>query len=298
MMKFPQNLVSGDTLAIISTARKIDVAQIETIEQLLNDWGFRVKWGNSIRREYHQFCGTDEERARDLQEAINDEEVKGILCFRGGYGTIRVLDKVDFSNLIQHPKWIVGYSDVTALHGLLNNLGLASVHGTMPVNFATNSEEALISLNNVLLGKSNEYHFAGHELNRIGDARGELIGGNLSMIYSIAATPYDYNFEGKILFIEDLDEYLYHIDRMMQNLKHRGVLSKLSGLMVGGMTSMNDNTIPFGFNAEEIISQAVADYNYPLCFNFPAGHIDDNRALVIGKECVVSISGQEVVFKQ
>lgn len=298
MIKLPQNLAPGDTLAIISTARKIDVLQMDVVEQLINEWGFRVKWGSSIRNEYHQFCGTDEERAGDLQEAIDDPEIKGILCFRGGYGTIRILDKVDFSSLIQHPKWIVGYSDVTALHGILNNLGLASIHGTMPVNFATNSKEALTSLRNILLGKSNEYHFADHKLNQVGDVRAELIGGNLSMIYSIAATPYDYNFEGKILFIEDLDEYLYHIDRMMQNLKHRGVLAKIAGLMVGGMTDMNDNSVPFGFSAEQIISQAVSGYDYPVCFGFPAGHIADNRALIIGKECYLSVSDSGVSFRQ
>lgn len=298
MIKLPQNLAPGDTLAIISTARKIDVVQMDGVEQLISDWGFRVKWGSSIRNEYHQFCGTDEERAGDLQEAIDDPEIKGILCFRGGYGTIRILDKVDFSSLIQHPKWIVGYSDVTALHGNLNNLGLASIHGTMPVNFVTNSEEALTSLRNILQGKLNEYHFAGHKLNQAGDARAELIGGNLSMIYSIAATPYDYNFEGKILFIEDLDEYLYHIDRMMQNLKHRGVLAKIAGLIVGGMTDMNDNSVPFGFSAEQIISQAVSSYDYPVCFGFPAGHIADNRALIIGKECYLSVSDSDVSFRQ
>lgn len=298
MMKQPKKLRAGDVVGVISTARKIDVSQMNAVQQMLEDWGFRVQWGNSIRKEYHQFCGTDEERAKDLQDAINNTEIKAIFCFRGGYGTIRILDKVDFSSLEKNPKWIIGYSDVTALHGALNNIGVMSVHGTMPVNFVSNTVEALQSLKNVLSDEINTYTFGNHPLNRIGETDGELIGGNLSMIYSIAATPYDFDFEGKILFIEDLDEYLYHIDRMMQNLKARGVLAKIKGLIVGGMTDMNDNTVPFGFNADEIISQAVAEYDYPVCFNFPAGHIDDNRALVIGKECAISVSEQEVIFKQ
>lgn len=298
MMKQPEKLVPGDIVQVISTARKIDVSQMDAVQRMLSDWGLRVQWGASIRKEFHQFCGTDEERAKDLQEAINNTEIKAVFCFRGGYGTIRILDKVDFSSLERNPKWIIGYSDVTALHGALNNLRVMSVHGTMPVNFPNNTKEALLSLKNVLFEEVNTYTFGTHELNRIGEADGELIGGNLSMIYSIAATPYDFDFERKILFIEDLDEYLYHIDRMMQNLKARGVLAKIKGLIVGGMTDMNDNTVPFGFSAVEIISQAVSEYDYPVCFNFPAGHIDDNRALVIGKECAISVSDQEVIFKQ
>ncbi|CAG5076737.1 S66 peptidase family protein [Parvicella tangerina] len=298
MLKQPNSLKPGDLIEIISTARKIDISQMDGVQKLLEGWGFRVKWGAAIRKEFHQFCGTDEERAKDLQDAIDNPEVKAILCFRGGYGTIRILDKVDFSGLVQNPKWIVGYSDVTALHGQLNKLGLMSIHGSMPVNFMGNTPEALNSLRNALEGSSNTYRFDARELNRLGSATGELIGGNLSMIYSIAGTPYDFDFEDKILFIEDLDEYLYHIDRMMQNLKHSGKLAELKGLIVGGMTDMNDNTIPFGSSAVETISKAVSEYDYPVCFDFPVGHIDDNRALVIGKECAISVSNQEVIFKQ
>ncbi len=294
----PKLLEQGSTVAIISTARKIDVSQMDDVQKILESCGYHVQWGDSIREEHHQFCGTDEQRASDLQAAIDDPNVDAIMCFRGGYGTIRILDQVDFSGLIKHPKWIVGYSDVTALHGKLHNLGLMSVHGTMPVNFSGNTKEALETLRNVLTGKTNDYTFPVHTLNRHGEASGELIGGNLSMIYSLAGTPYDFDFEGKILFIEDLDEYLYHIDRMMQNLKHSGKLAKLKGLIVGGMTDMNDNTIPFGSSAVETIAKAVSEYNYPVCFDFPAGHIADNRALILGKECSLKVSSSGVAFEQ
>lgn len=294
----PESLKKGDIISIISTARKIDVSQMDEVQRTLSDWGFRVQWGNAIRKEFHQFCGTDDERAADLQYAIENTEVKAILCFRGGYGTIRILDKVDFTSLERNPKWVVGYSDVTALHGAINRLGVMSLHGTMPVNFASNSKEALQSLKNALEGTQNEYAVSSHPLNRIGQAKAQVIGGNLSMIYSIAATPYDFDFKEKILFLEDLDEYLYHVDRMMQNLKHRGVLAQLKGLIVGGMTDMKDNTVPFGFSAEEIIAQAVADYDYPVCFNFPLGHFDDNRTVVIGKEGRLDVTDQGVVFIQ
>lgn len=298
MLIQPPTLIPGDVIAIISTARKIDIALMDDVAQIVKNWGYQVQWGNAIRKEHHQFCGTDEERAADLQEAINNPEVKAILCFRGGYGTIRILDKVDLNQLKHKPKWIAGYSDVTALHAAINRLGVMSIHGTMPVNFSSNSNEALQSLKNVLEGKGNEFSIQPHALNRNGEATGELIGGNLSMIYSIAATPYDFDFEGKILFLEDLDEYLYHIDRMIQNLKQRGVLKGLKGLLVGGMTDMKDNAVPFGMTAEQIIQDAVKDYDYPVCFNFPAGHIDDNRALVMGKECTVIIMDHLVRFNQ
>lgn len=298
MLIQPNSLKQGDVISIISTARKIDVSQMDEVEQILADWGYRVQWGTSIKKEHYQFCGTDEERAADLQNAIDNPEIKAILCFRGGYGTIRILDKVNLTKLNENPKWIAGYSDVTALHGAINRQGIMSIHSTMPVNFKSNSYEALESLKNVFQGTCNEFIIPSHRLNRNGEATGELIGGNLSMIYSIAATPFDFDFAGKILFIEDLDEYLYHIDRMMQNLKHRGILEKLNGLIVGGMTDMHDNVVPFGANAEEIILEAVEEYNYPVCFNFPAGHIDDNRALVIGKKCRISVNAEEVNFSQ
>lgn len=298
MFAKPKNLKPGDSIAVISTARKIDVAQIPSIEKVLNDWGYQVKWGSSIKKEHHQFCGTDAERAVDLQWALDDPDIKAILCFRGGYGTIRILDQIDFSTFCQHPKWVVGYSDVTALHGAIHRQGIMSVHGTMPVNFSSNTQAALETLQLVLSNGTVSHQANAHPLNRVGEAKGELVGGNLSMIYSMTSTPFDFDFTDKILFLEDLDEYLYHVDRMMQNLKLRGVLAKLKGLVVGGLTDMNDNQVPFGKNAEEIIAEVTSEYDYPVCFDFPAGHLDDNRALILGMETTLSVQKDGVKLLQ
>jgi muramoyltetrapeptide carboxypeptidase len=297
-MILPPNLQKGDTVALISTARKIDVSHLEFVLHILNSWGLEVIQGKNLLSSFHQFAGTDEERANDLQYAINDTKCKAIFCFRGGYGTVRIIEKIDFSPLLKQPKWIVGYSDVTALHNTLNKMGLASLHASMPVNFNTNTSEALLSLKNALYGNSNQFTFEAHPLNRLGETKGELIGGNLSMLLSLSGTKYDINTIGKILVLEDLDEYLYHIDRMLWNLKLGGKLENLQGLIIGGFTDMHDNTVPFGMDAYQIISEAVKEYSFPVCFHFPFGHIDDNRALIIGKEAKLLVSKDSVVFNQ
>jgi muramoyltetrapeptide carboxypeptidase len=253
-------------------------------------WGIELVTSPNLFSEFHQFSGTDEERAADLQWAINQSEIEAIICFRGGYGTVRIIDKIDFSPLLTRPKWIVGYSDVTVLHARLNTLGVVSIHGSMPVNFPTNTQEAISTLRQALFGEFTPLEAVGNKLNRYGIAEGELVGGNLSIIYSLQGSKDAFNTSGKILFIEDLDEYLYHIDRMMQNLKRSGLLSGLKGLIVGGMTDMRDNTVPFGKTAEEIILEAVSEYSYPVCFDFPAGHIKDNRAMAFGKKIRLEVS--------
>lgn len=294
----PPNLTKSDTVHLISTARKIDASQLAFATQLLNSWGLEVVLGKNLLHSDHQFSGTDNERAEDLQSAINDPICKAIICFRGGYGTVRILAQVDFKPLLQNPKWIVGYSDVTALHNALHQLGLASLHATMPVNFESNTAAALTSLKNTLFGHANQYTFGTHPLNRTGTAKGELIGGNLSMLLSLSGTRYDIDTTNKILVLEDLDEYLYHIDRMMWNLKLGGKLQNLKGLIIGGFTDMHDNTVPFGKTVYEIISEAVQDYDYPVCFDFPFGHIDDNRALILGKKAHLLVDENKVVFEQ
>ena len=289
----------GDVISLISTARKIDASDIQFAVETIESWGFEVKLGKNLLSSDHQFCGTDTQRASDLQDAIEDAQVKAILCFRGGYGTVRILDKVDLSPLVSSPKWIVGYSDVTALHNALQKLDVASIHGTMPVNFKGNTPESLSSLKTAL--SSNEelvYNFPAHSINRIGETQGKVIGGNLSMLYSLNATPFDLDTTDCILFLEDLDEYLYHIDRMMQNLKLGGKLAKLKGLIVGGMTDMNDNDTPFGTEVEQIIYNAVSEYSYPVCFGFPAGHIKDNRVLKLGVSAQLKVSNTGVIFLQ
>jgi muramoyltetrapeptide carboxypeptidase len=279
----PPYLKKGDKIGIVATARKISTAEINPAIAVLKSWGLEVVLGNNLFNSDNQFSGTDNERADDLQTLLNDTSVKAIISARGGYGTVRIIDQIDFTTFIKNPKWLIGYSDITVLHSHIHNMGIETLHATMPINFSKNAE-ALESLRKALFGEKIKYEIEAHPLNKKGIAEGELIGGNLSILYSLSGSISDIDTTGKILFLEDLDEYLYHIDRMMMNLKRAGKLSHLAGLVVGGMTDMKDNTIPFGKTAEEIILDAVREYNYPVCFNFPAGHIDKNVALPFGKK--------------
>lgn len=281
-MNTPPTLQLGDTIAITCPARKMTLAELQPAIAIIESWGYQVKLGNTIGGEYHQFSGTDEERAADMQQLLDDPQVKAIISARGGYGNVRIVDRLDWTRFNQHPKWLIGYSDSTVLHAQLQSMGFASLHASMPVNFAKNSKEALDSIKDALAGKPLTYSIAPHEYNRTGVAEGELIGGNLSVLYSISGSASDIDTKGKILFLEDLHEYLYHIDRMMMQLDRSGKLEHLAGLVVGGMSDMRDNTIPFGKDALQIIQERVAKYDYPVCYGFPAGHIDDNRALVLG----------------
>ncbi len=284
-MEKPQSLSKGDKIALISTARKISLLELEPAIAIIKSWGLEPVFGKNLFKVNHQFAGTTENRIADLQEAIDNDDIKAIFCVRGGYGTVQLIDKIDFSKFKKKPKWIVGYSDVTVLHNHINkNIGTSTLHATMPINFTTNTKEALESLKETLFGAMPIYNLENHELNRLGVAEGELVGGNLSIIYSLTGTSSQLDTKGKILFLEDLDEYLYHIDRMMMNLKRAGMLADLKGLIVGGMSDMKDNTVPFGKTAQEIIFDAVKEYQYPICFDFPAGHIDDNRTLIMGSE--------------
>lgn len=297
--KYPAALQPGDTIAIVCTARKISEAELEPAVKLLQTWGYKVKLGSTIGLGADQFGGMDIQRTEDMQAQLDDPTVKAILCARGGYGTVRMLDGLDFTKFTEQPKWLIGYSDVTVLHAHINqNFGLPTLHATMPVNFATNAPTALKSLQQVLKGERPEYKFLTHELNRVGEAEGVLVGGNLSVLYSISGSVSDIDTDGKVLFLEDLDEYLYHIDRMMMQMKRSGKLAKLAGLVIGGMSDMNDNAIPFGRTAEQIIKEHVAEYNYPVAFGLPAGHMADNRALIMGAavKLTVSESGNQLSF--
>ncbi|MDY6801658.1 MAG: LD-carboxypeptidase [Bacteroidota bacterium] len=292
----PPKLKPGDAIGIVAPARKIRKIEIEGAVKIFEQWGLYIVFGKNLFNEERQFAGTDKERANDLQLMLDDPNIKAIVCARGGYGTIKTLPFLDFSRFVKNPKWVVGYSDITALHAHIHNLGIKSIHGIMPLNFpADGSEnEATQSLKSLLFGNRIDYHFITHPFNKKGKASGKIIGGNLSVIYSIAGTKYDIETDHKILFLEDFDEYLYHIDRMMMNLKLSGKFDKLNGLIVGGMTNMNDNAIPFGKTAYEIIRDIVAEYNFPVCFQFPAGHISNNLALGLGAKIAIDVGGQEV----
>ena len=279
----PKYLEQKDTVAIVSTARKISLEEIKPTIELLESWNLNVKIGKTIGLKNNQFAGIDEDRIKDFQEMLDDNKVKAIWCARGGYGTVRIIDALNFSNFKKNTKWIIGYSDVTALHNHIHNLGFETLHATMPVDIGKNTLEALKSLKKALFGDNLSYSINSDKLNKLGIAKGKLVGGNLSMLYSLLGSETTINTDGKILFLEDLDEYLYHIDRMMQNLKRNGYFNNLNGLIIGSMSDMNDNTIPFGKTAQEIVLDVCNEYDFPICFNFPAGHIDDNRALILGR---------------
>lgn len=289
-MEKPPYLNKGDKIIIVSTARKISKDEIQYAIDEFESWGLEVVFGVNLFEEDHQFSGTQQQRLADFQNALDDESIKAIICARGGYGTVQLIDELDFSQFIKSPKWIVGYSDVTVLHNHINqNFQIETLHATMPINFPANSKESILSLNEALFGGALAYNFEYSKKNIKGKATGGIVGGNLSIIYSLIGTSSQINTKGKILFIEDLDEYLYHIDRMMQNLKRAGMLSEITGLIVGGMGDMNDNAIPFGKTAEEIILENVSEYSYPVCFNFPAGHIKNNQAVIMGRDVELEV---------
>lgn len=292
----PPYLNKGDKIAIIATARKIVQREIESAITILKIWGLEPVVGKTIGLDNHQFAGSDRERAADLQQMIDDSTIKAIWCARGGYGTVRIIDKIDFTSLRKYPKWIIGYSDITVLHSQVHNLEIASLHAAMPIDIGKSSEEARESLKKSLFGDEIVYTIPSSKKNKIGSCSGQLIGGNLSILYSLCGSSSSIQTDGKILCIEDLDEYLYHIDRMLQNLKRNGFFTNLSGLIVGGMTKMHDNAIPFGKKAKKIILESVQEYDFPVVFNFPMGHIEDNKALILGAEVSLEVLKEEVRF--
>lgn len=295
----PPYLQKGDTVAIVSTARKNLDDNLKPTIDMLEGWGLKVKIGNTIGLDYFQLAGTDDQRAADFQEQMDNPNIKAIWCVRGGYGTVKIIDKLDFTQFKQNPKWIIGFSDVTVLHSHLNRMGIESLHAIMPVSVARATDEAKNSLCMALFGEKLHYTLDCDALNHTGKAEGELVGGNLSILYSLLGSESAVDCHDKILFIEDLDEYLYHVDRMMMNLKRNGCLSSLKGIIVGGMTEMKDNEIPWGRNALEIIEDTVKGLNIPIIYNFPAGHIRDNRALIFGRQITMEVTPErsKVVFE-
>lgn len=299
-MKKPPYLKKNDTVAIIAPARKISLNEIEQGIEILKSWGLNVITGPNTFNENHQFSGTDLQRTEDFQLMLDDPEVKAIFCARGGYGSVRIIDRLDFRKFVENPKWIVGYSDVTVFHSHINrHYQIETLHAEMPFKYRLTSKNsiALKSLYNALFGGTISYSLSAYEFNREGKCRGILTGGNLSMLYSLLGSASDIDTKGKILFIEDIDEYLYHIDRMMMNLKRNDKLDYLSGMIVGGMTGMNDNKVAFGENACEIISRIVLNYNFPVFFGFPAGHIDNNMVLIMGREYEMEIEKRSAIIK-
>ena len=292
----PPYLNRGDTVAITCPAKKLPV-EIDNAVRLLESWGLRVILGETVHASWHQFAGSDELRAADLQRFMDDTSVKAIFAARGGYGTIRIIDRIDFSSFRNHPKWIIGFSDITILHSHIQALyKTESIHGQMPLTIPDGSEISLETLRKALFNEKFEYSYESQVKNRDGEATGILMGGNLTLLMMMAGSVSEQDYSGKILFLEDVGEYLYSIDRMMWNLKRAGKLTDLKGLIVGAFTELKDNDIPFGQTAEQIIMEHVKEYDFPVCFNFPAGHIADNRALIFGRQVKLNTEGQSVTL--
>jgi muramoyltetrapeptide carboxypeptidase len=295
----PPFLQPGQRVAIVATARKVSPAEVEAARQLLTGWGLDVVLGDSIGAAHHQFAGADDQRRRDLQRQLDDPSIRAIFCARGGYGTARLVDELDFRHFAESPKWLAGFSDITVLNSHLLRLGYQSIHGTMPFAFGQpGGELALSSLRSILFGESVSYEASAHPLNRPGTATGELVGGNLSLLHTITGTSSQASFAGRILFLEDLDEYLYHIDRMLLHLHRSGQLAGLAGLAVGHFSQMRDNAIPFGQEAYEIIDHYAQRYDFPVGYNFPIGHEADNRALVVGRPATLVVGAQSSTLSQ
>ncbi len=292
---FPPFLRPNDQIRIISPSGVIDSAFLDAAAHRISSWGLVVSEGKYAREEYGRFAGTKLQRIADLQDALNDPNVNAILCSRGGYGVAQIIDQIDFATFCKHPKWLIGFSDITILHQAIAHYGWASLHGIMAKQIAVLPEnaKALIALREILFGNLPVYKIKYSPENRIGSSTGNLIGGNLSVFMAMRSTDIDLVFKNNILFIEDVNEKPYHIDRLIQNLRLSGALAQLSGLIVGQFNDCDEDPL-MKQTINEIISEAVAGYDYPVCFNFPAGHIDDNRPLIMGQNLNLHVNKNEV----
>lgn len=296
-MRNGMRLIAGDAIGLVAASRWVQPEIIDEARKLITDWGYTVVLGDTLNKKHHQFGGTDAERAADVQSMLDNPHIKGIVIMRGGYGIIRIIDQLDFSVFTRHPKWIIGFSDVTILHAHINDkLGLPTLHAPMPYSWSQNTPEAIHGLRMALAGSPAPMLAQSHPLNVTGETQAPLIGGNLSILYSLLGTRYGFSTAGKILVLEDLDEHIYHIDRMMMSLQLAGKLEHLAGIIVGGMTEMKDHAIPFGEQAEEIIHRLTAHLHIPVAFGMPFGHIDNNQPLVLGNMAHLKVTAEGTVL--
>jgi len=295
----PPFLKKGDEVGIISPAYAIDEAKIPGAVTFLENLGFKVRLGKNVLKRNGPFAGTDEERLSDLQEMTDHRNIRAVFCSRGGYGVSKIIEKADFSNLRRFPKWYIGFSDITVLHLWLSEVcGIISLHAEMPLNYGDQekSSETYDTLRRALFGEYNSCSWKGYAV-RGRPAKGEITGGNLSLVYSLTGTKAQPSTRGKILFLEDVGEYYYHIDRMLTSLKMAGLLEDLSALVFGGLRDMQDGKTPWGKSIEDTVSDVVSCYDYPVFFGFPAGHVNDNRALYIGKKASIETDGSLLTLK-
>ncbi|MFH6770477.1 LD-carboxypeptidase [Gaetbulibacter aestuarii] len=301
----PPYLKQGDTVAIVAPSGilKNKEHDIDLAERLLRSWGLHPVLGENLFSKDHHFAGTDAERTEDFQKALDDPSIKAIWCARGGYGSVRILDHLDWTTFKKHPKWVIGYSDITALHNQIHNEGVESIHAIMCSSLQDDKapiEKSIESFKAAISGQPLSYKLKPSKYNRPGTATGELVGGNLTLLHTMLGSKTSINTEGKILFIEEIGEYKYHIDRMLQSLKRAGYFDHCKGLIVGDMTKLRKNTTKWGSSVEQLILDALQDYDFPIAFKMPAGHEDDNRAMILGRtiDLTVAKSGSTINFHQ
>lgn len=296
--KKPGLLKPGDQISIVAPAGVVEQGYIEKAVHLFESWGLKVKTGQNLFVRNNQFAGSDKQRTADLQNALDDEDIKAVICARGGYGTLRIIDKINWNKFVNNPKWLVGFSDITVLHSRIHHLGIQSIHAAMPVNFEKLSltSKTIELLGETLFQGRLKYEFSSGKSNIKGTEIAPVTGGNLSLLYALGSTRYMPDLEGKILFFEDVGEQYYHLDRMLQALRLSGKMDKLSGLIVGGLTDMQDGKHSFGKTPHEIISDIVAGYDFPVIFDFPAGHQLENYPLIFGSETAMEVKSDKYIL--
>lgn len=294
-LKQPPYLKQGDTVAIVAPAGilKNREGEINKAKALLKSWGLHVAMGKYVFNDGDHFAGTDDERCQDFQDALDDKSISAIWSARGGYGSVRILDKLDWTKFKENPKWVIGYSDITAIHNEVHNLGVQSLHAMMCTSLQDDAEtikKTISTFKDAIFGTGLHYTLAGSKYNQPGNASAPLTGGNLTILHSLLGSKTSIDTSGKIVFIEEIGEYKYHIDRMLQSLKRAGYFDSCKGLIIGDMTKIKKNTTPWGKSIEQLILDALSEYNFPIAFNMKAGHEKDNRALILGKTIQLKVS--------
>lgn len=298
----PPNLKKGDTIAILSPASylKDSIGAVKNALDTLKSWGLNYKLYPHVFDRDHRFAGNDNERTTDFQNAIDNPNIKAIWCARGGYGSVRIIDKLHLEKLRTNPKWIIGYSDVTAIHNMLHNFGIQSIHGIMPVSFIDTINDnslAIKSFKNSLFGIKNSYSIKSSKFNKLGNAKGVLVGGNLSILESMLGSKTSIDATNKIIFIEDIGEYTYRIDRMLYSMKRAGYFENCNAVVVGAFSSIKENDPPFCDGIETLILEVLKEYNFPIIFNFPTGHITDNRTMIIGSKVLIKSTKEDSILE-
>lgn len=297
----PPYLKAGDTVAIVATSGILKNRNevIEKSKALLKSWGLHVVIGKHLYSKANHFAGTDDERCEDFQNALDDPKISAIWCARGGYGAVRILDKLNYTKFKKKPKWLIGYSDITALHNQIHNVGVESIHSIMCSSLQTDLEtikETLSTFKNTLFGNSLSYTLEASKYNKKGMASGQLVGGNLTMLHTMLGSSTSIDTSGKILFIEEIGEYRYHIDRMLQSLKRAGYFNNCKGVILGDFTKTKTNTTPWGTTTQQLIIDALAEYDFPIAFNMPTGHGKDNRALILGRTIDLKVTKEKSII--